>query len=498
MAMSRIATNAKLNVVWVSLALLMGAAVALLPLASLRLLMAGAVALAIALLIVAEPSIGIALTLIAGPFGPLEREVLQILPLDSAQILLALTLVAYALRGLWSRSQTSLRSLTSVRHDSRQKNQSHIALFIALALFITIATVSFFQSRSFTDWASELLKWVQLAVLCWLISRERDRRRVWLIIGAILASAALQGGLGVWQYVRGYGPAVFLVPGTAYYRSYGTFQQPNPFGGYMGLIWPFCAGVCVKLIYDFRLKIADGLHAGHMRSIVLALLLVIGSLLAMGLALSGVFTSGSRGARLAAGAALIIMGLAMLPKPGLWIGLAAIVALATVAFNQVPSSVTNTINAFISDYGALDVRGVYLTTLNFSNVERIAHWQAALAMMRDHPWLGIGFGNYDVYYGQYRLLYWENALGHAHNYYLNIFAETGAMGFVAYLGLWITIMAISLRRVRLSPLYIGLLGTWMHLTVHHLFDNLYVANSFLLMGVMLGLLVNRHLVTRHL
>jgi len=487
--MPRIATKANANILWTSVALLMGAAVALLPLASLRLLIASVVALVIALLIVAEPTLGIALTLIAGPFGPLEREVLQVLPLDSAQILLALTFGSYALRGLWSRSQTY------AHHDSHQPTQSCAALFIALSLFITIATLSFFQSRSFTDWASELLKWVQLAALCWLISRERDRRRLWFIIGAILASAALQGGLGVWQYVRGYGPVVFLVPGTAYYRSYGTFQQPNPFGGYMGLIWPFCAGVSVKLIYDFRLKIADWVRVRQIRSIALWSLLVLAALMATGFALSGVFTSGSRGARLAAGAALIVMGLAMLPKSGLWLGLAATVALAALAFNQVPSSVMNGINGFINDYGALDVRGVYLTTLNFSNVERIAHWQAALAMMRDHPWLGIGFGNYDVYYTQYRLLYWENALGHAHNYYLNIFAETGAIGFVAYIGLWITIIATSLRRVRLSPLYIGLLGTWTHLTVHHLFDNLYVANSFLLMGVMLGLLVNRHLVT---
>jgi hypothetical protein len=35
---------------------------------------------------------------------------------------------------------------------------------------------------------------------------------------------------------------------------------------------------------------------------------------------------------------------------------------------------------------------------------------------------------------------------------------------------------------------IGLLGTWTHLSVHHLLDNLYVNNVHLHVGVLLGLL----------
>ena len=217
----------------------------------------------------------------------------------------------------------------------------------------------------------------------------------------------------------------------------------------------------------------------------------------------------------------MVMGLSVLPRRKLWLSLVGLIGLAAVAFNQIPASLTDTITGLVNDYGALDVRGIYLTAQNFSNVERLAHWQVAVDMMRDHPWLGVGFGNYGAYYEQYRLLYWVNALGHAHNYYLNIFAETGAIGFVAYLTVWVTIFGVTIGRSQTSAqrvkhqtplvnrqwstansqpqfsilnskfLYIGLLGTWTHLTVHHLFDNLYVANSFLLIGVLLGVLINR-------
>ena len=356
---------------------------------------------------------------------------------------------------------------------------------------------------------------MELLWLCLVVGREHKQRKLTLIIGVVLFSAAFQGALGLWQYFRGYGPVVFLVPGTNYYRSYGTFQQPNPFGGYVGLIWPFCLGVVLHRIW--RLK-TNGQSSIVNRQFLISLVWITLALIATGLALSGVFTSGSRGAVLSAGVALVVMGLATLRKPVLWLGLglAGFITLAAITFNQVPAALTNTISGLVDDYGAIDVRGVYLTPVNFSNVERLAHWQVAFAMMRDHPWLGVGFGNYGAYYEQYRLLYWVNALGHAHNYYLNIFAETGVIGLGTYLLMWVIIFAVTLAAIRhistsdLSTsslqsvflnsqfsilnskfLYIGLLGTWAHLTVHQLFDNLYVANSFLLIGVLLGVLINR-------
>jgi len=133
--------------------------------------------------------------------------------------------------------------------------------------------------------------------------------------------------------------------------------------------------------------------------------------------------------------------------------------------------------------------------------ERLAHWQAALNMVSAHPLLGIGLGNYEVVYPVYRLVNWLEALGHAHNYYLNILAEAGIVGLLVYGKVWVGIMALSWRG-RYHPdilsrfVLIGLLGAWVYLAVHSFFDNLYVNNLFLHMGLMLGILATLYNQTR--
>jgi O-antigen ligase len=141
------------------------------------------------------------------------------------------------------------------------------------------------------------------------------------------------------------------------------------------------------------------------------------------------------------------------------------------------------------------VRGVDITPANYAIVERLAHWQAALNMADAHPWLGVGFGNYEIAYDSYRLLNWRESLGHAHNYYLNLLAETGIIGTSAYVALWIGVIGLTLRALRhpdtLARLTAaGLLGTWTYLLLHSLTDNVYVNNLFLHLGIMLGILAN--------
>ena len=134
-----------------------------------------------------------------------------------------------------------------------------------------------------------------------------------------------------------------------------------------------------------------------------------------------------------------------------------------------------------------------ITPENYAIVERLSHWQAALNMVRSNPWLGVGPGNFDAVYEQYRLLNWDISLGHAHNYYLNVMAETGIMGLAAY-GLILISLLWTTWRTRRHPdvvarcLSIGLLGTWVYLSTHSLTDNLYVNNIFIHIGIMIGLL----------
>jgi O-antigen ligase len=177
--------------------------------------------------------------------------------------------------------------------------------------------------------------------------------------------------------------------------------------------------------------------------------------------------------------------------------LGAFVALLWLA-GRLPPSIQQRIDSAVTEFvGFGDMRAVAVNNENFAVVERLAHWQAAYHMASAHPFLGVGLGNYEVAYPRYGLPSWPRPLGHAHNDYLNVLAETGMVGLAAYLAGWGTIVYWTLRVLRqrdpvMRGLVLGLLGTWTHLAVHSIVDKLYVNNLFLHVGVMLGLLAVAH------
>jgi O-antigen ligase len=159
---------------------------------------------------------------------------------------------------------------------------------------------------------------------------------------------------------------------------------------------------------------------------------------------------------------------------------------------KVPGAIRERLASVVEELAIVeDARGAELTADNYAVVERVAHWQAATQMAEEHPWIGVGFGNYEVAYPSYRLIDWPMALGHAHNYYLNLLAETGIVGLLGYLIAWIWIFVISMGIWRRSQglvraWSIALLGIWVYIAVHSVVDKLYVNNLFMNLGVLLG------------
>jgi O-antigen ligase len=114
-------------------------------------------------------------------------------------------------------------------------------------------------------------------------------------------------------------------------------------------------------------------------------------------------------------------------------------------------------------------------------------------MFSEHPWLGVGIGNYEPVYPAYALPRWDEPLGHAHNYYLNIAAETGLVGLSAYLILWSAVFWQAWQAVRRTSGYwqgvaVGILGILTHLAAHNFFDNLYVHGMYVHIAILLGLI----------
>ena len=182
-------------------------------------------------------------------------------------------------------------------------------------------------------------------------------------------------------------------------------------------------------------------------------------------------------------------------------GVIVLLIAATWSVGLLPRSIVLRLTTAATDLITVsDVRGVEISPGNYAVIERLAHWQAALYMAEAAPLFGVGLGNYEVVYDDFRLINWDEPLGHAHNLYLNMLAETGLLGLIVYLSFWAVVFRLtwSLRR---QPdtfsrcIAIGLLGSWVYIAVHSVFDNLYVNNLFLHIGVLLGILaiLNRRL-----
>ena len=109
----------------------------------------------------------------------------------------------------------------------------------------------------------------------------------------------------------------------------------------------------------------------------------------------------------------------------------------------------------------------------------------------DHPWTGVGIGNFGPEYEHYAPAHWYEPLGHAHNIFINFMAETGILGLIAFLLFWLGALRLAWRYAGglqgfPAALAIGVFGTLAYLTVHSLFDSLFVQHMQLQLALLLG------------
>ncbi len=89
------------------------------------------------------------------------------------------------------------------------------------------------------------------------------------------------------------------------------------------------------------------------------------------------------------------------------------------------------------------VAGVRTTSQQRSMHGRLTLWQNAAGMIRDHPWTGVGPGNFALHYGRYRDDAPDSRVAtRAFNTVLHLGAERGLAGALAYLAL---LLALALR-----------------------------------------------------
>lgn len=471
---------------------LIAAAITLLP-AFTAVLVIGGVFLSLAFLY--WPEIAVYLLIFAIPFGSLMP-----IPFAGANLSAADGLLLLAL-GLWLAQMIARRRILL----------RPAPLLIPFALFLLAAGLSLTVTLSLQASAKELTKWVEMAAVYWLIVQEFGPMQVTRALAAILLAGLAEAAIGFYQSLLGVGPAGFLLFGGTNLRAFGTFDQPNPYAGYLGLVIPLAFGVALGLLGAGKNKVpreGGGDAAALSRDSITPLPklwggagagsfgLLLLAVVTLAAALAALFFSLSRGAWLGVAAALVIT-MVIRSKRTAILALAAALLLSIVILlgqlNLIPDVVSARFSGVSDYFGFQDVRGVPVNDANFAIVERMAHWQAAWAMFDDHPLFGVGIGNYAAVYPAYALPHWDDPLGHAHNYYLNVLAESGMVGEAAYLLLWGAVFWMGWRAVRSTRglaqgIAAGAFGVLVALSVHNLFDNLFVHSMQIQVGITLGLI----------
>ena len=200
-------------------------AITLLPLTAGVVLLAGA---AVTLAVSVRPWIGLVALAIAIPWASAWPISVGGVALDGTDLLLALTVAAWLAQG-------------AVHHNI---TVPRLPLLIPLLLFAGIQAVALLSAQSYREGLPELLKWIQvLALYVVVVAALPAERAGWLVAGLLLAAVS-QAVLGLQQFATQSGPDEFVLMGR-FLRAYGTFRQPNPFAGYLGLTAPLAVSLAI-------------------------------------------------------------------------------------------------------------------------------------------------------------------------------------------------------------------------------------------------------------
>ena len=127
-------------------------------------------------------------------------------------------------------------------------------------------------------------------------------------------------------------------------------------------------------------------------------------------------------------------------------------------------------------------------------------WQATCQMIAEYPFLGLGTGNFYLYYPKYRIHEYfllsksTDTTKHAHNEFLEVWAETGSLGFFSFMGLFI-VLGINIvnykKKEKLSPFILAVIVSCLSIGLHNCVDvNMRYTTMSVLFWMNLGILAS--------
>lgn len=304
---------------------------------------------------------------------------------------------------------TLLPAVVAWLYNWRKKGEVALALpplWQPGAVFLVCSFLSAFVSKdmafSFMNWALQPLMYALVYLLIYTtVSTEKEKEKA---LYAFLAGAVVTVVYGFFQYANAADMAADMEAQSwvdperfplLRRRMYSTLENPNLFGAYLLMI--------ISILTAFTLR-----ERAVKRRTVFAVILLS-----------------------------LLLCLALTYSRGAWVSLAAIVLGLTLFYDKRFGLLFLLVPVVLAFYhGQVVERFLSLFSGEDTSVDlRFALWESTIAMIEEHPLLGVGWGAYFLAYPDYNFFIQEEGvlIFHAHNMYLNMLAEVGIPGGMAFL-----------------------------------------------------------------
>jgi O-antigen ligase len=273
-------------------------------------------------------------------------------------------------------------------------------LNIFIFLWIAMMYVSIFYAKDKALALSETLRFTTYAILYFIIKYDINEKIILdKILKLYIAVSMIIGTIGIIQSFEGLG-YVSKSEFVNLNRVASTLENANNLGVFFVLvIFPL-----LVLFMKEKIKLKKGIY-----------------FIFLSIALFNIVISGSRNAILA-----------------LLIGIISLIIMYSIKF-IIPFIAFGGIALFIPQTSKI----ITVIGTKLQDPSRIKLWKIALYIIKDHPILGVGNGNYRTYYPMYekRLAYINYEAHdnfHPHSIYLKAQCELGILGIISLVGLLIS------------------------------------------------------------
>jgi hypothetical protein len=290
--------------------------------------------------------------------------------------------------------------------------------------FVVLMIPAIVSSDRIGHWALWLALTALTGWVTYQVAREPDGPR--FVAAMLTLSAVIQGALAIWEFKTGHQLNLYKSSASTatvdnYFFSFGGVTRssgalPDPIG--LGQVLALCIPISIVLAASLRRWSA-----------------LLGVLCLTGVAALGLLLSLSR-MSIVGGVAGMAAALLLVPartRLRIWGSVGAmIVVVAILGLGLGGPQLQKRIDSIVHPTAA------HVSTAA-GDVARVHIWHAAVKTGEAHPIIGVGLGNITKYLPRYGVP--VTGAAHAHDTYLQVFAEAGLLGLIALIGL----LAASVR-----------------------------------------------------